>query len=86
MARVGEGGEARVAGSAVHGSPHLSVDGEGEAPRTAAVHGHVGLLHTPALQADLQGEAAWVRASPPRPEPASRLAPDRLFTSITNKI
>lgn len=36
------------------GEPHLGVDGEGEAPRTAAVHRHVGLLHTPALQADLQ--------------------------------
>lgn len=34
------------------------MDGEGEAPRTAAVHRHVGLLHTPALQADLQRGAA----------------------------
>lgn len=43
-----------AAGLAVHGRPHLGVDGEGEGPGTATVRGHVGLLHTPALQADLQ--------------------------------
>lgn len=30
------------------------VDGEGEVPSTAAVHRHVGFLHTSALQADLK--------------------------------
>lgn len=44
--------------------PHLGVDGEGKAPRTAAVHRHVGLLHAPALQADLQRGAALVRSLP----------------------
>lgn len=76
---MGEGGEGWAAGAAVHGSPHLSVDGEGEAPRTAAVHGHVGLLHTPALQADLQGEAAPVRASPPQARAGQSLGTGQAF-------
>lgn len=34
--------------------PHRGVDGEGEVSSTAAVHRHVGFLHTSALQADLK--------------------------------
>lgn len=45
--------------------PYLGVDGEGEVAGTAAVHGHVGFLHTPALQTDLKRGKAPVRRACP---------------------
>lgn len=49
------------------GGPHLGVDGEGEAPRAGAVHGHVRLLHAPTPQAGLK------RATAGQPPPAPAL-------------
>jgi hypothetical protein len=53
------------------GRAHLSVDGKGEVSCTTAVHRHVGLFHSSALQADLkQGSSTiGISSSPGRALP-----------------
>lgn len=43
---------------------HLSADGEGEVSCAAAVHGHVGLLHSTALHTDLKRAAVQWSLAP----------------------
>lgn len=57
---------------------HLSVDGEGKVPGAAAVQTHVGLLHSLALEADLQGgPASW------EPTASTTVTTRRLLAAFT---